>query len=474
MEIFAWNDRYLTGCAVVDAQHQQLMGIVNRVGAILVDTGTENNKAIEQVFHELAAYANLHFRDEETLMREAGLDAGYVDHHVRIHRDFVEQIKTMWGQRETMTAPAETLHGFLVSWLSYHILGEDQAMAREMVRVKSGMSPVQAHELETSRGERSTSALLGALQMLYSVLSRLNRDLAKANSALEIKVEERTQQLSAAHEKLQAEHRELTDLLDRINEVQSQLIQSEKMASIGQLAAGVAHEINNPISYISANLATLSRSTDPLLALATLGATTPAGQVLCHNFDFEDFKSDLPALLQESRVGLARVGTIVSNLMDFSGAGGVEWQLVDLLAGLESTINVVGHKLQQKVEIVRDLQPLPPVRCVPAQINQVFMSLLLNAAQAISQRGTIMLRSRVEDNQVCIEVADTGCGMDEASCRRMFEPFFTTKPVGSGTGLGMSLAYDIINKHAGSIKVQSAPDQGTRIRIWLPVDGPAC
>lgn len=148
---------------------------------------------------------------------------------------------------------------------------------------------------------------------------------------------------------------------------------------------------------------------------------------------------------------------------------GVEWQLADLLAGLESTINVAWHELRQKAAIVRELQLLPLIRCVPAQINQVFMSVLLNAAQSIPQRGTITLRSALVGDQVMIGIADTGCGMDEQVRNRIFEPFFTTKPVGSGTGLGLSICYDIIRKHGGHIEVDSRVGAGTAVRLYLPI-----
>jgi signal transduction histidine kinase len=166
------------------------------------------------------------------------------------------------------------------------------------------------------------------------------------------------------------------------------------------------------------------------------------------------------------------VQKIVANLKDFSRVDQAEWQEADLLAGLESTINVASHELKYKADLMRELTPLPPVRCMPAQVNQVFLNLLVNAAQAIPDRGTITLRSGTEATSIWIEIADTGSGMDETTQRRIFEPFFTTKPVGKGTGLGMSLTYDIVKKHGGSIDVHSVVGQGTTIRVWLPISGP--
>lgn len=445
MQVFAWNERFETGFATVDAQHRHLVGLVNRVGDLLLDSPPGGSAALDDIFRELATYAHTHFRDEERLMHEAGVATDHFQHHARTHRDFVEQLKTMWAQRTLMDEPAEILHGFLVAWLSFHILGEDQSMARQILRIRQGKTSAEAYQLEHARGERSITALVDALKTLYKVLLRLNRDMAKANLMLEEKVAERTREL----------------------------LQAEKMASIGQLAAGVAHEINNPIGFVSSNLGTLGRYVEQLAKLAERGAALPAGASGGQDCDLDYIKADLGDLLRETREGLDRVQAIVANLKDFSRVDQAEWQEADLLAGLESTLSVAAHELRYKAEIVRALQPLPPVRCIPAQINQAFLNLLVNAAQAVPEQGTITLRSGSDATQVWVEIADTGCGMDEATQRRIFEPFFTTKPVGTGTGLGMSLTWDIITKHGGRIDVNSAPGQGTAIRVWLPISGPA-
>ncbi|MCX8017848.1 MAG: hemerythrin domain-containing protein, partial [Rhodocyclaceae bacterium] len=366
MQAFVWDRHFVTGLETVDAQHHHLVDIVNRVGQMLVAAQPADPAVVEAVFHELADYANTHFRDEERLMQEVGVDAGHVEHHVKIHRDFVSQVLTMWRARGAMGSPAEALHGFLSAWLAFHILGEDQAMAREIAAIRAGVPPAEAHRRECERHTDSApNPLLHALQNLYGVLSRMNRDIAEANRQLEEKVAARTREL----------------------------LQSEKMASIGQLAAGVAHEINNPIGFVNSNLGTLGRYVEDLLALAELGAATPQGQALRQRIDLDFLKEDLAALLRESQEGLDRVRKIVANLKDFSRLDQAEWQEADLLAGLESTLNVVWHELKYKAEVVRELHPLPQVRCMPAQINQVFMNLLINAAQAIAQHGTITLRS---------------------------------------------------------------------------------
>jgi hemerythrin-like metal-binding protein len=456
VETFVWNDHFLTGFATVDAQHRHLFGLINQIGADLAVGSSITRAAVDDHFRGLAAYAATHFKEEEHLMQEAGVPAAYFEHHAGIHRNFVAQVKTLWGQRDLMSAPAETIHGFLAAWLSSHILGEDQTMAQEIHRARGeATSPTGTDGVHSAA---TTDVLQQALGILYKELSRLNNDLLKANHGLEEKVAERT--------------RELTTMLQKVQETQSQLLQAEKMASIGQLAAGVAHEINNPIGFVNSNLGTLGRYFDDVMRLAELGATTPAGQALKQEIDLDYLRTDLHDLLNESQDGLSRVRKIVANLKDFSRVDQAEWQEADLIAGLESTLSVAAHEIKYKADIVRELQPLPWVRCVPAQINQVLLNLLVNAAQALPEHGTITLRSGADTSRAWIEVADTGCGMDEATRRRIFEPFFTTKPVGTGTGLGMSVTYDIIKKHNGSIDVDSTPGVGTRIRIWLPIAGP--
>ncbi len=269
----------------------------------------------------------------------------------------------------------------------------------------------------------------------------------------------------------------------RLEEAQNQLLQAEKMASIGQLAAGVAHEINNPIGFVSSNLVTLRTYVEPMFDVLDLMVHTPPAALpapvakaltdLDKRIDLAFVKEDLPQLLDESADGLDRVKKIVQDLKDFSRVDHAEWQDADINAGLDSTLNVVMNEVKYKAEVRKDYGVLPPVRCIAAQLNQVFMNLIVNAAHAIPDRGEISLRTRAEGDWVCIEVKDTGVGMSDEVKRRIFEPFFTTKPVGKGTGLGLSLSYSIIQKHAGRIEVDSLPGRGTTFRVRIPVRPPA-
>jgi two-component system NtrC family sensor kinase len=294
---------------------------------------------------------------------------------------------------------------------------------------------------------------------------------------------EKCRDSTQVQELLQA-NEELTELNRRLSATQAKLVQSEKLASIGQLAAGVAHEINNPIGYIFSNFGTLEKYLDQLFLMieayegveATL-AGTPLGEQLKitrEELEVEFLKEDIPSLMNESREGIVRVRKIVQDLKDFSRVDdSQEWVWTHLHRGIDSTLNIVNNEIKYKAEVVREYGEIPDIECLPSELNQVFMNLLVNAAHAITaERGTIIIRTGTEGDQVWIEVADNGSGIPKEILGRIFDPFFTTKPVGKGTGLGLSLSYGIVKKHNGHIDVKSEPGEGTRFRITLPIKQP--
>jgi two-component system, NtrC family, sensor kinase len=268
-------------------------------------------------------------------------------------------------------------------------------------------------------------------------------------------------------ERLSQLNAEMRAMNAQLQSAQQQLLQSEKMASIGQLAAGVAHEINNPVGYVYSNVGTLQGYVDELLAVVRHLRGKGAGPEPTCDIDF--LEEDIPQLVGETREGLDRVKKIVQDLKDFSRVDRSEaWEEADLVRGLESTLNIVQNEIKYKAAVVKQLAPLPVVECLPSQLNQVFMNLLVNAAQAIPEKGTITLRSGFDEAQVWVEVADDGCGMPPEVQARIFEPFFTTKPVGKGTGLGLSVSYSIVQKHGGRIELKSEAGRGTSFRVVLP------
>lgn len=282
--------------------------------------------------------------------------------------------------------------------------------------------------------------------------------------------------------------RELTDANERLreanrllSEAQAKLIQSERLASIGQLAAGVAHEINNPIGYIFSNFGSLEKYVQQLFQMlaayeaaeASLADPAVATQIaaLRKALDLAFLKEDIPSLMAESREGIERVRKIVQDLKDFSRIDArQEWEWADLHRGIDSTLNIVNNEIKYKADVVKQYAALPEVQCLPSELNQVFLNLLVNAAQAIgAERGTITVRTGVLGAEVWIEVEDTGSGIAAEDLPRIFDPFFTTKPVGKGTGLGLSLAYGTLKKHNGRIEVHSQKGVGSRFRISLPI-----
>jgi PAS domain S-box-containing protein len=316
-------------------------------------------------------------------------------------------------------------------------------------------------------------------QMLVSMThdvterKRDEEELKLYRDSLEQLVEQRTAELHLANAQYQETNR-------RLEEALNQLLQTEKMASIGQLAAGVAHEINNPVGFVNSNLGSLDMYFRNLLdvlrvyeenedVFAPFPERMKAIAAAKSKAELDYLKDDVAALLSESKDGMSRVKKIVQDLKDFSHVGALEWQWADLDRGLDSTLNIVNNEIKYKAKVVKEYAQLPQIECLPLELNQVFMNMLVNAAHAIENSGQITIRTGVKDAEVWVEFSDTGSGIAPENLKRIFDPFFTTKPVGKGTGLGLSLSYGIVQKHQGRIEVDSVVGKGTRFRIWLPV-----
>jgi two-component system NtrC family sensor kinase len=267
-----------------------------------------------------------------------------------------------------------------------------------------------------------------------------------------------------------------------LRQAQASLVQREKLASLGQLAAGVAHEINNPITYVSNNLAVLRRDCLAALAVleryrgghAALAAAEPAlaaeASRLAAEADLDYVQKNLPRLLDSSLKGLERVRDIVRNLRDFARLEEADFKAVDVNDALRATTEILRHELKQKsIQLRAGLGEVPAVMGHPGKLNQVFLNLLVNAVQACQPGGAVAVRSRAESGNVVIEVEDDGSGIAPEVLPRIFEPFFTTKPVGQGTGLGLSVSYGIVRDHGGAIEVESTPGKGSTFRVRLPL-----
>lgn len=308
-------------------------------------------------------------------------------------------------------------------------------------------------------------------------LSLRTLELDQLTHTLDHQVQERTSSLEAALKELQKTHEDLKN-------VQTQLLQSERFSAIGQLAAGVAHEINNPIGFINSNMQTLeqyvahysgvlnvlndleealkNRDERRLSEILILWEKVRKGT----NFDF--IRTDIVSLIKESQEGAEKIRKIVLDLRAFASPDKGIVDLVNLEALIESVINVVWNEIKYKAELKREYAHVPPISCDPQKVGQVLVSILINAAQSIEGKGDITVRTYTEGENVLVDIADTGCGISPENITRIFDPFFTTKPVGQGVGLGLSVSYDIIKKHGGTITFKTQTGRGTTFTVQLP------
>lgn len=328
--------------------------------------------------------------------------------------------------------------------------------------LKSPFASIEVRQLANALIAKRQMTQQAALKMagLEAAVAERTRDLRQANCALTAEIAER-------------------------GRLESQLVQSEKLAAIGQLAAGVAHHINNPLGFALSNLGTLSGYLNALLSMlaayevaaSQFGSAEEVGKLrrLWLLLEIDHLKADLPGLFDETRDGLARVRRIVDDLRNFARIDSPsDWQWFNLHRGIDAALNLAGGEVKEKTEVIKEYGALPEIECLPSQLNQVIMNLLLNAAQAIGdERGRIVVRTGRADDHVWLEVEDSGSGIAAENLPRIFDPFFTTRAVGKGSGLGLSMSYGIVHNHHGRIEVRSEIGKGTTFRVVLPVRQPA-
>jgi len=306
------------------------------------------------------------------------------------------------------------------------------------------------------------------------------QQLQELNLTLEHRVADRTRELARKNLEIEANHESLETAYQELKEHQATILHQDKMACIGQLAAGIAHDINNPIGFISHNLVILERYLERFnqffaLQKAILERNSDPDLLAAYQKNLSDFAVstmlvELPVILKECRDGTSRIDQTVQSLRTFSRNEIPRLELTDLHQCIDSTLAIIRHELDDRITVERDYGNIPERRCYPGQISQVFLNLLINAVQAISNEGFIRIKTWVENGSIIISISDSGSGIPEDIIDQIFEPFFTTKQAGVGTGLGLSIVFDIITRHQGTISVVSSANSGTTFTLHMPVD----
>ena len=459
--------------------------ILHRLDALNVDIGFDGVAELKSIFSEyhsnipivMEYYNNNVWRHDVVIMSTEVLPL--VD---QLNRLLVKMSSSQLiaSQNDGKDLTHSLLQIRLVSWIIF-IISIILGVTLAIIIIKNIIPPIQRlmhaaqcvaeGDLESEVPQVSNDEIGKLTSSFNSMISDL-RDANKDKQRYLIELEQWNQKLENRVEL-------------KINELQStqnQLLQSEKLASIGQLAAGVAHEINNPVGYVNSNLGTLKTNIDDLFKIMDHYHVLE-NQIQDENLlipiikikkelDFDYIKDDISSIINESQEGLTRVKQIVQDLKDFSHVDEADWQWADLHAGINSTLNVAQNEIKYKAEVIKEFNDIPTIECFPSQLNQVFMNLFVNSAHAIEEQGTITVQTGIKDDEVFVAVTDTGKGMDKETQSHIFEPFYTTKPVGTGTGLGLSLSYGIIEKHHGRIELKSEVGKGTTFTIWLPIKQP--
>lgn len=409
-------------------------------------------------------------------------EGGVIYGRVEIGLD-ISSINTTIAEAQNRSAIIAVLEMGLVALFSFllgaYLTGQLKVLSLAAQSISEGKLDIQL----PVKGRDKIANVATAFNSMASSLSEASArrdqfevELKELNRSLEDRVEQRTQQLRNKNRQLEQANQE-------IKEAQSRLLQSEKMASVGVLAAGVAHEINNPIGFVMSNLRSLEiysqnyRSLITEYAVLVTLADPDARQAqqlkidqLGEKYDLEFMNDDLDSLLQDSIEGTERVRDIVKGLKDFSHVDTISsYAMCDLNVCIKSTLKVVNNELKYHCDIKTELAILPPTYCCSGQISQVLLNLILNAGHAIEGQGVITIQSQQVDELLEVSVTDTGKGIAVELLDKLFDPFYTTKPVGEGTGLGLAIAYGIAKEHQGEIRVVSEPDKGSCFTLSIPI-----
>ncbi|AKG21757.1 sensor histidine kinase [Calothrix sp. 336/3] len=321
--------------------------------------------------------------------------------------------------------------------------------------------------------------LASSLNSLIRRIAEYTQQLEQSRENLEKRVEERTQQISQKNQELNQAYEQLSEALNELQQTQAQLIQTEKMSSLGNMVAGVAHEINNPINFIYGNLGYARDYTRQMFDLIDLyqreyPQPTVAIAEQLEQTEIEYIKDDLPKILSSMKMGSQRIREIVLSLRNFSRLDEAEMKYVNIHEGIDSTLLILNHRLKENILVFKEYGELSKIECYAAQLNQVFLNIISNAIDALEEESLqnhkelTIHTEKIDEDKITIEIVDNGVGFSPELQDKIFDPFFTTKEVGKGTGLGLWICYQIIQKHHGKIEITSILGQGTRCKITLP------
>jgi two-component system NtrC family sensor kinase len=365
---------------------------------------------------------------------------------------------------------ASILLAMLVVLFTYVIAEGITVPVKTLIRSALTIARGNFNERVPIRSSDEVGILASAFNQMARALSVRETQLQELNRNLENMVHDRTIELENSHEALKRAYLDLQS-------TQEQLIQTEKMASLGQLVAGIAHEIKNPLNFIYGNTGFLADYTQKLQNLIDSFEKLSSISIedraeisrLKDSLHYSFIKEDLKTLIDNFSEGARRINTIVSDLRAFSRMDADRISEVDIHASLEMSLNLMRNQYKNRIEIHKEYGDIPKIQGYLGKLNQVFMNLLSNAFHAIQGKGDVWIRTRSNDGNVEIEIEDSGVGIPKENLKRIFEPFFSTKPVGQGTGLGLSISYGIIEQHQGKIQVTSIPQKGSSFIVRLPI-----
>jgi hemerythrin-like metal-binding protein len=463
METFEWTGLFETGLPEVDQQHRRLVELVNQLGR---DADSATPERVDHALQALAEYTVYHFQCEEAIMAAAAVAPAHADRHRDTHRRFVGQVGE-WLERRRNHEPISLRHllDFLANWLIFHILGDDQSMGRQVAAIRAGTAPQTACDQDRASDDPRTDILLGALRRLYAGLVARNEELLAAqhslsslNASLEQRVADRTAELVEANR--------------RLREEQEKALEAEKMASLGRMVAGFAHEVNTPIGVA---VGAVSQAQE---LVAELGALLSQEEVA-----EEDLRSRLQTLGETSDLAsssLRRAADMVQSFkrtaVDQTSDHNRDYELAEIIEDVQKSLRNSFKNTPIRIEV--DCPPHLSLHGPAGALVQLLNNLLLNSRMHAFADGTraglIRIRAGIADGAVRIEYSDDGAGMSEETLQHAFEPFYTTRRATGGSGLGLYIAYNLVQQGLhGTIRCESAPGQGTRFVIDYPRRMPA-